>query len=93
MLAMENYGVSFNLNKEVHHFEVGEYLHHDGQSCKFKVFREGKFVVSFQPDEHHYLHICLNPGQLKEEFLYLLAEQIEAHHPHGIRNTVKDLKL
>ena len=90
---MENYPVSFKVGKEVHHFEVGEYLHHDGESCKFKVFQDGKFVASFQPDAHHYLHICQNPGQLQEELLYLLADQIEAHHPHGINDNNKNSNL
>jgi hypothetical protein len=40
------------------------------------------------PDDYNYLHICQNPGQLDEELLHLLADQIEAHHPQGIN---KDL--
>jgi hypothetical protein len=81
-MAMDNYPITVSKDKEIHHFEVGEYLHHDEKTCKFRVFENGTFVASFEPDEHQYLHICQNPGQLDEEILYLLADQIEAHHPH-----------
>lgn len=87
---MENYPISISVDKAIHHFEIGEYLHHNGESCKVKVFREGKLVASFEPDDYNYLHICQNPGNLDEELLHLLADQIEAHHPHGIN---KDLDL
>jgi hypothetical protein len=87
---MENYSINISVDKQMHHFEVGEYLHHDGGSCKVKVFQEGKFVASFEPDDHSYLHICKNPGNIDESLLHLLADKIEAHHPHGIN---KDLEL
>jgi hypothetical protein len=89
-LTMENYPITISIDKEVYHFEIGEYLHHDSESCKVKVFQNGKLVASFQPDEYDYLQICHNPGNLDEELLHLLADQIEAHHPHGIN---KDLGL
>lgn len=85
---MENYHIDISLDNQVHHFEIGEYLHHGGESCKVKVFISGKMVASYEPDEYNYLHICQNPGKLKEELLHLLADQIEAHHPYGIN---KDL--
>ena len=81
---MENYPISISIDKQVHHFEIGEYLHHNGQSCKVKVFQEGLLVASFEPDAYNFLHICQNPGKLEEELLHLLADQIEAHHPQGI---------
>ena len=81
---MENYPITISLDKEIYHFEIGEYLHHNGESCKVKVFQEGKLVASFEPDKSNFLHICQNPGKLKEELLHLLADQIEAHHPQGI---------
>ena len=89
---MENYPITISLDKAVHHFEVGEYLHHDGESCKIKVFENGELVASFNPDEHHFLHICQNPGGLNEELLYLLADQIETHHPLDINDNIKKLK-
>lgn len=88
--SVENYPIVLNVDKQMHHFEIGEYLNEDGQSCKVKVFQEGKLVASFQPDDHNYLHICKNPGNIDELLLHLLADQIEAHHPQGIN---KDLEL
>ncbi|WGQ10689.1 hypothetical protein QG516_03345 [Pedobacter gandavensis] len=85
---MENYPISICLDKQVQHFEVGEYLHHNGETCKVRVFQEGKLVVSFQPDDDNQLHVCQNPGELQEELLHVLMDQIEAHHPYGIN---KDL--
>jgi len=88
---MENYPITISVDKAVHHFEVGEYLHHDDR-CKFKVFENGTYVASFTPDDHDYLHICENPGKVDEELLHLLADKIETHHPHGI-NDIRKLKL
>jgi hypothetical protein len=82
LLAMDNYPITIVNDKEIHHFEVGEYLHHDETSCKFRVFEKGQFVASFEPDDRLVLHVCQNPGGINEEILYLLADQIEAHHPH-----------
>jgi hypothetical protein len=81
---MENYPISISIDKQVHNFEVGEYLHHNGEGCKVKVFQKGALVASFEPDEYDNLHICQNPGKLQEALLHLLADQIEAHHPLGI---------
>jgi hypothetical protein len=72
----------------VHHFEVGEYLHHEKDKCKYKVY-----VASFTPDAHDFLHICQNPGNVNEEILHLLADQIEAHHPQGINDNIRKLRL
>ena len=76
---MENYSVSISLDKEIYHFEIGEYLHQNGEGCKVKVFQRGKLVASFEPDKNNFLHICQNPGKLQEELLHLLADQMEAH--------------
>ncbi|KQM69527.1 hypothetical protein ASE74_05945 [Pedobacter sp. Leaf216] len=81
---MENYQINIIADKEIHHFKVIEYLHHNGQSCKVKVFQQGKFVAAFEPDPNNFLHICQNPAGLNEELLHLLADKIEAHHPYGI---------
>jgi len=89
---MENFPITISLNKQVHHFEVGEYLHHDGESCKFRVFENGAFVASFEPDRHSGLQVCQNPGGLDEKMLHLLADKIEAHHPMGTNNNVKKLR-
>jgi hypothetical protein len=78
---MDNYPITISLDKEIHYFEVGEYLHHEDDRCKYKVFENGIYVASFTPDDNHLLHICHNPAGLDEELLYLLADQIETHHP------------
>jgi hypothetical protein len=80
---MENYPITISIDKGVHHFEVAEYLHHDEERCKYKVFENGVYVASFEPDTQDLLHICQNPGLVDEEILHLLADQIEAHHPKG----------
>ena len=76
---MENYPVIISDDKEVHYFEIGEYLHHDGESCKFRVFEKGNYVAGFVPGRHGFLQVCQNPGGIKEEVLNLLADHIEAH--------------
>ena len=78
---MENYPITISTIKEVHHFEVGEYPHHNEQGCKFRVFENGVYVASFEPDAHEVLHLCQNPGGIDEHILYLLADEIEGHHP------------
>ena len=88
---MENFPISVSLDKKFHNFEVGEYLHQNGETCKVRVFKKGKLVASFEPDAYNNLHVCGNPGKLPEELLHLLAEQIEAHHPHG--QNVEDQNL
>lgn len=87
---MENYTISISLDKQIHEFEIGEYPHHNGESCKVKIFQQGKLVASFEPDAHNYLQICQNPGNLEEELLHILADQIEGHHPQA---STKDLKI
>ena len=89
---MENYAITISKDKKVHRFEVGEYAHHDDSKCKFRVFENDVFVASFEPDDHDFLHICQNPGHIKEEVLHLLADKIEAHHPHGINDNLRKLK-
>ncbi|TSJ36465.1 hypothetical protein FO440_21775 [Mucilaginibacter corticis] len=90
---MENYPIIISVDKEVHHFEVGEYPHHNGEQCKYKVFEHGVYVASFEPDAQDFLHICQNPGEIKEAVLHLLADKIEAHHPQGINDNIRKLKL
>lgn len=80
---MENFTITISKDKEVHHFQVGEYPHHDEQRCRYRVFENGEFVASFEPDAQQYLHICQNAAGLAEELLYELADQIEASIPHA----------
>jgi len=80
---MENHTITISHDKEVHHFEVSEHPHHSGERCKYRVFENGAFVASFEPDAQQYLHICQNAAGLDEEILYLLADQIEATIPYA----------
>ena len=77
---MEKFTISISKDQEIHHFEVIDYPHHEGERCKFEVFQNGKYVAGFEPDAHEYLRICKNTGNLDNEVLYLLADQIEAYH-------------
>ncbi len=87
---MENYQISIHLDKEIHHFEVGEYLHQNEESCKIKVFQQGKLVASFEPDPYHFLQLCQNPAKLSEKLLHLLADEIEARHPHEVSRDLNE---
>lgn len=89
---MENYPITISVDKTVHHFEVGEYPHHEDDRCKYKVYENGQYVASFEPDAQEFLHICQNPGGVDEEILHLLADQIEAHHPQGFNDNIRKLK-
>jgi hypothetical protein len=90
---MENYPITISLDNAVHHFEVGEYAHHDDDKCKYRVYENGAYVASFTPDSHDFLQICQNPGKVVEEILHLLADKIETHHPQGINDNIRKLKL
>jgi succinate dehydrogenase flavin-adding protein (antitoxin of CptAB toxin-antitoxin module) len=90
---MENYAITITKDKDVHHFEVGEYAHHEDEKCKYRVYENGAYVASFEQDDQDFLHICQNPGNVDEEVLHMLADKIEAHHPHGINTNIRKLKL
>jgi len=77
---MEKFEISVALNNKNHHFEVFDYMHHDGVQCKFEVFQNGLFIASFEPGAHRFLQICKNPGVMEEELLYKIADQIESYH-------------
>jgi hypothetical protein len=79
-LLMETYTISLSATHQ-HHFQVAEYPHHASGSCKYKIFQNGDFVASLEPDSHDFLHICKNPGNIDIEVLHLLAEDIETRHP------------
>jgi len=77
---MENFEISVRYKNENHHFKVKDYMHHEGDQCKFEVFREEQFIVSFEPGVHKHLHICKDTRLLPEEVLNLIADNIEATH-------------
>lgn len=77
---MERAAVSVVKNKKVYAFEVAEYPHHQHERCKINVYQNGELVAGFEPDSHEYLHLCSNPGNIDEEVLHLLADQLESYH-------------
>jgi hypothetical protein len=79
---MEKFEISVSYNNQNHHFEVKDYIHHDGDQCKFEIFKNDKFVAGFEPGPgpHHHLNLCKDAGVLDEEILNLIADRIEASH-------------
>lgn len=92
---MENYPIKISLDKQIHHFQVGEFAHHDETRCRYRVYENGELVASFEPDAQNFLHICQNPAGLDEELLYLLADEIEAklQHPGSKHLDLNDNEL
>ncbi len=81
---METYTIS--VSKTHHHqFQVAQYPHYSNGRCKYKIFQNGNFVASLEPDRHDFLHVCKNPANIDIELLHLLTEQIEMRHP-SVRN-------
>lgn len=77
---MEIFEISVKYKNENRHFEVRDYMHHNGEQCKFEIYKQGVFIASFEPGSHKHLHICKNAGIEKEELLDILAKQIESYN-------------
>ncbi|MDB5156514.1 MAG: hypothetical protein JWR50_1221 [Mucilaginibacter sp.] len=77
---MEKFEISVLINNEHQHFEIRDYIHHDGEKCKYEIFKDGQFIGGFEPDHHKILHICKNPGIVPEDTLHLIAEQLEGYN-------------
>jgi len=77
---MEKFEISVSWNNVNNHFEVFDYMHHEGEQCKYEVFQNGKFIGSFEPDGHRGLDICKNPGIVAESLLHEIAEALESYH-------------
>ena len=58
-------------------FEIRDYLHHEGDKCKFEVYDHYRFVASFNPDPHENLTVCKNPGKLDQKLLHSIADILE----------------
>jgi hypothetical protein len=76
---MEKFEISVKTPDGIRHFEIKDYMHHDGESCKYEVFENGQFVGSFETDAHKHLHICKDAGLLKTEILHTIAGQLERY--------------
>lgn len=77
---MEKFEISVNTTNGNRHFEVKDYMHHDGESCKYEVFENGQFIGSFEPDPHHHLHICKDAGIVQAPILHSIAEHLERYN-------------
>jgi hypothetical protein len=75
---MELFKISVKKDDETLAFEVADFMHHEGEQCKFEVYQQGQMVAGFEPDSHKFLRICKNPGNVDEETLHLIADKIEA---------------
>ena len=76
---MEKFEISVKTPSGTHHFEVKDYMHHDGDSCKYEVFKDDQFIVSFEPDGHHHLRVCKDAGELKPDVLHSIASELERY--------------
>jgi hypothetical protein len=77
---MEKFEISVSWNDENHHFEIRDYMHHEGDQCKYEIFKHGQFAGSFEPDGHKGLRTCKDPGVLEEGLLHVIAEQLETYN-------------
>jgi hypothetical protein len=77
---MELFEISVSYENENHHFEVRDYMHHEGEQCKFELYQQGVFIASFEPGPHKHLNLCKNAGVVSEELLNLVADQIESYN-------------
>jgi len=77
---MEKFEISVNWHNQNSHLEVRDYMHHNGEECKYEIFKDGQFIGSFEPDNHKFLHICKNPGLVEDDLLHQVAEQLEGYN-------------
>lgn len=77
---MERFSIEIKRNKDTLQFEVADYLHHNGEHCKFEVYQNNEFVASFEPDQHKFLHVCKDTGKLDEKTMNLLCDKLEHIH-------------
>ncbi|MEN0055943.1 MAG: hypothetical protein AAGC65_19845 [Mucilaginibacter sp.] len=75
---MELFKIAINKDDETFEFEVADFIHHEGERCKFEVYKSGQMVAGFEPGNHQFLHVCKNPGNIDEDVLHLIADKIEA---------------
>jgi len=87
---MENFSIKVDYAEETHQFVVGEYPHSDDERCKYRIYRDGAYVASFEPDRQNYLHVCQNVAGLDEELLDLVADYIESRIPHPRGKRIDD---
>jgi hypothetical protein len=77
---MEIFQISVTWDNQVYHLEIRDYMHHEGDKCKYEILRDGQFIGSLEPGAHKILHICKNPGLVDEGLLHEVAGQLEAYN-------------
>jgi len=55
-------------------------MHHESDQCKYEIFKQGVFVVSFERGPHKHLYICKNAGIEEEEVLNRIADELEGYN-------------
>ncbi|WP_374164739.1 hypothetical protein [Arcticibacter sp. MXS-1] len=75
---MDKFCIKLEEGGQTAEYEVRDYAHDHDNRCKFEVFKDNRFIASFEPDPHGFLHVCKNAGVAEEATLHLLAEKIEA---------------
>ena len=77
---METLEISVNINGQNNHYEIRDYMHHESDQCKYEIFKQGVFVVSFERGPHKHLYICKNAGIEEEEVLNRIADELEGYN-------------
>lgn len=77
---MEKFEISVAIDNQNQHFEVRDYMHHEGEQCKYEIYKDGQFIGSLEPDNHKVLHVCKDPGLVPGEILHLIADRLEQYH-------------
>ncbi|MDB5143351.1 MAG: hypothetical protein JWQ66_2064 [Mucilaginibacter sp.] len=71
--------ISLGHGTDMQTFMVKDCVHHEGDKCKFEVFRLGTVILSLEPDGDTF-RTYSNPGGLHEEIINQIIDQIEAYH-------------
>ncbi|HTH82506.1 MAG TPA: hypothetical protein VL490_06205 [Mucilaginibacter sp.] len=77
---MEKFEISVLIDHTNQHFEIRDYMHHEGEQCKYEIYKDGQFIGGLEPREHKILHICKDPGIVPESVLHLIADELENYN-------------
>lgn len=77
---MEDYfEISLGHGQNMQTFMVKDFVKEEEGKCKFEVYRLGTLILSLDPEGNTF-RVCSNPGELKEEAVNQIIDQIEASH-------------
>jgi hypothetical protein len=78
--AMEDFfEISLGHGEDMQTFMVKDYVHPEDSKCKFEIYRLGQLILSLEPDGDTF-RTCQNPGEVKEEMINQIIDQIESYH-------------